>query len=79
MIKVGDEVTWTHVSTRGRVLNMTLREGAVERVSEGVAVVRKPRGRCESVAIWRLRSHGEKSQITEFVEVVFGREVQDAI
>ena len=75
MIKVGDEVTWTHVSTRGRVLNMTLREGVVEQVSESEAVVRKSSGRSESVAIQRLRLPGEKSQITEFVEVVFGREV----
>lgn len=69
-MKVGDKVTWTHCSTRGRTLSMRLREGVIEELSGCKAIVRKSGGRRESVAIARLRSPGQKSQITEFVEII---------
>ena len=73
---MGDKVTWTHLVTSGKSVTMSLREGVVEGLSKGVATVRKPSGRCESVLISRLRLPGQKSQITEFVELVCRREVK---
>ena len=75
-MRVGDKVTWTHCTSRGRTLSMRLREGVVEELDESKAIIRKSSGRRESVAIARLRLPGQKSQITEFVEII--REVWEA-
>jgi hypothetical protein len=67
-IKVGTKVSWTHVSKRGRVVSMSLREGAVTALMGGVAQVQKPSGKTEEIAVRRLRVEGQPSQIGEFVE-----------
>lgn len=72
-MEIGDRVTWTHCSTRGRTCNMRLREGVVEELDGDMAIIRRPNGRRESVKVVRLRLLGQRSQITEFVEAIFGR------
>lgn len=74
-MKIGDKVTWTHCSTRGRAVSMRLREGVIKALGGDVAHVRRPGGRCESVAVSRLRLPSQKSQITEFVEFALGRDL----
>jgi hypothetical protein len=69
-IKVGEGITWTHVSKRGKSLSMSLRCGTVEAIEGDMATVIRPSGRREKVELKRLRRPGQKSQITEFVEVV---------
>lgn len=68
-MNVGDKVSWTHVSNRGRTMSMSLREGIVESVKGDRAIVKKKRGR-ECILVSRLRVTGQKSQISEFVEAV---------
>ena len=59
---------------------MKLREGVIKALSGDVVHVRRPGGRCESVAVSRLRLPGQKSQISEFVEVVFaGARAKEAV
>ena len=69
-IKVGEGITWTHVSKRGKSLSMSLRCGTVEAVEGDMVTVIRPSGRRETVELKRLRRPGQKSQITEFVEVM---------
>lgn len=77
-MKIGAKVTWTHCTTCGKNVTMSLREGVVEELNGDMAIVRRRSRRRESVAISRLRLPGQKSQITEFVEIVLGREVKMA-
>lgn len=71
MFAPGTQVTWTHVSKRGRTVSMTLREGVVVS-DEGVTVtVRTKNGRSDQIAASALRIVGEKSTLTEFIETVF--------
>lgn len=66
-MQAGDKVEWTHVSSNGRSLSMTLREGTIEQIKGDVAVVRTKGRRLVEVAVRRLRSEGQESQISEFV------------
>lgn len=71
-IKIGDKVSWTHVSGSGSTVSMKLREGTVTAIDvHGIATV-KPSSKAKSVqvAISRLRTPRQKSQITEFIEAV---------
>lgn len=64
---IGDKVEWTHVSTGRGSLSMTLREGTIEQIKGDVALVRTPGRRLVEIAVRRLRSEGQESQIGEFV------------
>lgn len=66
-MNIGDKVSWTHVSQRGRTMSMTLREGVIEQINGAVATVRTPSKRQVIVDIRRLRLEGQESQISEFV------------
>lgn len=70
-MEIGDEVTWTHCSTRGKSVTMSLRDGVIEELRGGVAIVHKRGGRREEVAVSRLRLPGQRSQLSEFVEAIF--------
>ena len=71
---VGDACRWTHVSGKGRHVTLTLRCGVILAISEDddTAVIEKPSGRRERVALRRLRTPEQKSQVTEFVEAIVG-------
>jgi hypothetical protein len=69
-IKVGDQVSWTHVGGGSKTITMSLREGMVESIAGAVATVKKKSGRRERIMLVCLRTKGQKSQITEFVEAV---------
>jgi hypothetical protein len=68
-IQPGDHVSWTHVSSGRKTLSMSLREGVVESIGGDFAVIKKKRGR-ETIALKRLRTKGQQSQIAEFVEAI---------
>lgn len=69
---VGDKVTWTHVSSSGRTMSMTLREGTITALDGDVATIQPPSKKSSPVQIKivRLRKPGQRSQITEFIEGV---------
>jgi hypothetical protein len=69
-VNIGDQVHWTHVSTRGRTLSMTRREGTITAIDGPMATVRTSGKRQVQIAVARLRLDGERSQIDEFVEGV---------
>lgn len=69
-MQVGDEVRWTHVRQSRRTVSMKLRGGVIISIKGEVATVKKASGRTEKVALVRLRTREQKSQITEFVEAV---------
>jgi transcriptional regulator NrdR family protein len=70
LIKPGDNISWTHVSRRGKSLSMSLRCGTVEAIEGDAVTVIRPTGRRETIKLERLRRPGQKSQVTEFVEAV---------
>ena len=69
---VGDEVSWSQVSRRGKEVSIRLREGVISSINDNVAKV-KPPGKAKSVSVQlpNLRLAGEKSELSEFVETVF--------
>jgi len=70
--KPQDQVTWTHVSKRGRTVSMSLKEGAVLSVADGLAMVKSKRGtRCYTSPVANLRHVGTKSTMTELCDEVF--------
>jgi len=69
-MKKGTKVSWTHVSQRGRTLSMILRKGVIDSIDNDYAIIRKSNGKTERVALARLRTEGQKSQITEFIEIM---------
>lgn len=69
-MKIGNRVSWTHVTQRGKSMTMILRKGVIVSIDDGKATVKKCSGRTEAIDIKRLRLLGQKSQITEFVEAV---------
>lgn len=69
-IKLGEGITWTHVSKRGKSLSVSLRCGIVEAIDGDMVTVIRPSGNRETVELKRLRRPGQKSQITEFVETL---------
>lgn len=72
-IAVGDHVSWTHVGGSGSTMNMSLREGTVVSIGDdGLAMVKplSKKAKLVQVHVRRLRLHGQKSQITEFIEAV---------
>ena len=73
----GDRVTWTHVQQRGCSINMTTREGKIEKRSElkPECFIVKWRGRRIRIHETHLRKHGERTTLTEFV---MGREKVNA-
>lgn len=66
----GDKVEWTHISQRGRTISMVLREGTIEAIDGGLAIVRTGKNRQVQVALARLRLDGQPSQIDEFVGAI---------
>jgi hypothetical protein len=77
--KSSDKVTWTHISHHGRSVSMTLKEGVVLAVSNGIATVKTERGtRYYTILTSNLRHVGAKSTLSEFCDEVFAanREVQ---
>lgn len=70
MIQEGQQVTWTKFSRRGRNVSMSLREGIVQALVGDQAVIKKASGKRETVAIKRLRTKEQASQITEFIEAM---------
>jgi len=67
-MEIGDKVSWTHVSTRGRSMLMSLREGIITAMESKATWIKKKGGKSEVVSLARLRLPEHKSQITEFVE-----------
>ena len=67
-IKVGDKVSWTHTSSSGRSISMSLREGVVVEIGPKFAKVKTSSKRIVELALSSLRVRGQKSEITEFVE-----------
>jgi len=72
---IGEEVSWTDSNARGKSVSMKLCQGIITQLDNEYAVVRISSGRRKQIALQRLRKQGEKSQISEFVEVLFGREL----
>jgi hypothetical protein len=70
MITEGSKVQWSHISSRGRSFSASLREGTVQHVSNGLALVMKPSKRTEYVPVEHLQLQGEKSHISFFVEAI---------
>lgn len=69
-LKVGENITWTHVSKRGKSLSMSLRCGTIEAIEGEMVTIRRPGGQRVTVELERLRRPGQKSQIAEFVEAI---------
>lgn len=68
-IKPGDKVHWTHVGGGKRILSMRRREGVVLEVDTNRGVAKVRRGKKEEwIDLKRLRTEGQKSQVTELVE-----------
>lgn len=72
-MNIGDNVSWTHISTRGKSLSMRLRRGILINITGTKATVRLFNGKLETVAVNRLRLPGQPSQITELVEAIRGQ------
>jgi hypothetical protein len=71
-LQLGERVTWTHVSKRGRSVTMSLKQGVVLAVAGGLATVKSERGtRYYTIPLANLRRVGEKSTLTEFCDEVF--------
>ena len=68
-IKIGDRVSWTKQSQRGGVIEMKLKEGDVEAIVRGMAIVKCGRTRYH-VPLAKLRTPDEKSEITEVIEAL---------
>lgn len=66
-MEIGTKVEWTHVSTGRRTMSMVLREGTVEGIRGEIAIVRTKGRRLIEVPVRRLRTEGQESQISEFV------------
>lgn len=64
---IGDRVQWTHVSQRGRTMSMSLREGTIEAIDGALAIVRTGTNRQVQVALARLRTMGQPTQLDEFM------------
>lgn len=69
-IEVGDMVHWTNRSVRGATVSMQRKDGRVVSVTGDVAGVRLSRNLVVEIPLIRLRLRGEKSTLTEFVEVM---------
>lgn len=67
---IGDRVQWTHVSQRGRTMSMSLREGTIEAIDGELAIVRTGTNRQVQVALARLRTMGQPTQLDEFMGVM---------
>lgn len=69
-IQPGDHVHWTHISQRGRTISMARREGVIEGIDGGLAIVRSGKNRRVQVAVARLCLDDQPSQIDEFVDAM---------
>ena len=69
-MKSGDKVKWTETTWRGKSFSMRLKHGVIDSISNGVALVKTGRGRFAQVPVAKLQKEGQKSQITEFVELM---------
>jgi plastocyanin len=70
-IKVGDTVSWTKTSGRGRTINMVSKAGTVTALDDQLATVKTSKhAKPVQVHLSRLRLAGQKSELTEFVEAV---------
>jgi hypothetical protein len=68
-LKPGDKVHWTHVNQGKRVLSMRRREGVIVEVDDKGAFVRYSQ-RTVWIELERLRTEGQPSQVSEFVEAM---------
>lgn len=69
--KVGDAVSWTQISQRGRVVSMRLRNGTILEIGRTQAAV-QPSGKGKPVVVTlaRLRRPNEPSRIDEVIEAM---------
>lgn len=65
-MKVGDMVTWTHCSRRGKRLKFTCREARIEQLTETNVTV-KFRGHLIHLPPDRVRPRGQRLELTEMV------------
>lgn len=72
-IKVGDEVTWMQVTTRGTGMNFSTKEGKVKALFPSVATVQMRNGRTRDVFLSDLRPINAKNHVTELFEKLCGR------
>lgn len=65
-MKVGDRVTWTHCTRRGKGMQFTSREGKIEQLTETNVTV-KFRGKLVHLQPDRVRLKGQRLELTEMV------------
>lgn len=70
-MKPGNRVSWTVSSIRGRTLSMRIMEGVLVSI-DGDTSIMKTKSRLKPVATSLLRLDGEKSDITNFIELMKG-------
>lgn len=72
--KVGDRAQWTHISKKGRTVNMDTCTGTITAI-EGDKAVIQPDGvkNKTRIALSRLKPIGAKSAVNDFVQEVFRR------
>ena len=69
MLKVGDKVTWLHISKRGKQISMETRKGQIKALDKGIAAV-KWNNRSMNLPVASLRPDEQTTQLAEFVESV---------
>jgi hypothetical protein len=69
-MKIGDKVSWTQSSQKGRIVHMRLRKGIIQDIQNTRALIRLSSGKVTFVSVDKLRSVGEQSEITQFVETM---------
>lgn len=68
-IIVGSQVTWTHVSQRGKTLSLKTKSGTVEGIAGDMATVITGRNnRRVPVPLKALREQGQRTHLTDVVE-----------
>lgn len=72
-MEIGNQVTWTHVSSRGSTFSMRTKTGQIEKINGDVATVITGRNkRRVEIPVNELRLAGQRTTLTDFAETVFG-------
>lgn len=70
MRKIGQKVSWTHLSQGLGSIALTLKQGIIIDMGDFIATVYKGKGKVEQVELFRLRTPQGQRQMDEIDEVI---------
>lgn len=70
MRKIGQKVSWTHLSQGLESIALTLKQGIIIDMGDFIATVYKGKGKVEQVELFRLRTPQGQRQRDEIDEVI---------